>query len=298
MRSFKLKIADYVIGFEADADGPDLAVDRKFLKYISTEEKYDLNIKVHRGKYILSPAAEEVFHAPFVEEKDGILVQNSPDFWSIWKHNSCLYIRTILPLSETMKNALLRFSLSEKEWDLWIDCGDNDVYPLEYPLDGLILYYLTVINKDIMIHASGVSKNGGGFLFTGVSGRGKSTLGKIWSAYGSQVIHDDRLILRKMKDGYRMYNTPVYASDFPQDSVLNKVFVIEHGTSNITKRIKEAAAVSQIMANCIQHSWNAQIIRQLLESVSDMCSTLPAYKLFFRPDEAVIDHILNSDERL
>ena len=96
------------------------------------------------------------------------------------------------------------------EWDLWIETDRTKTDPLEYPLDGLILYYLTVINNDIMIHASGVNYAGKGFLFSGVSGKGKSTMAGIWDNRGAKVIHDDRLIIRKTGDGYRMFNTPVY----------------------------------------------------------------------------------------
>ena len=74
---------------------------------------------------------------------------------------------------------------------------EKEIDPFEYPLDGLILYYLTVINGDIMIHASGVNNAGEGYLFSGVSGKGKSTMAKIWDNYGAKVIHDDRLVIRK-----------------------------------------------------------------------------------------------------
>jgi len=178
-----------------------------------------------------------------------------------------------------------------------MDTDEKEADPFEYPLDGLILYYLTVINNDIMIHASGVSHKGEGYLFTGISGKGKSTMANIWNSYGAQVIHDDRLIIRKKGDCYRMFNTPVYDNDYPLDSPLSKIFVIEHGIENSMIPLKEAASVSQIMANCIQHTWDALIIGHLLESVSEMCRIIPAYKLHFRAGKDIIDYILNKDER-
>jgi len=47
-----------------------------------------------------------------------------------------------------------------------------------------------------MIHASGVNNAGHGYIFSGVSGKGKSTMAKLWDNSGARVIHDDRLILR------------------------------------------------------------------------------------------------------
>ena len=296
MRNFKLKIAGYNIGFEASAGGPDLAVSPKFLRNISYDTKYDINIRIHSGTFNLPAEAERVFHAPFVEEKDGILFHNNPDFWSVWKYNSDLYIRTIFPLSPDPKNAVLKFSLMKWNGICGLKPAGRETDPLEYPLDGLILYYLTVINNDIMIHASGVNYAGKGFLFSGVSGKGKSTMAGIWDNQGAKVIHDDRLIIRKTGDGYRMFNTPVYDNDDPSDSPLNRIFIIEHGNENRLTELKQAAAVSQVMANCIQHTWGPGIISRLSGSISEMCNIIPTYRLLFKPERSVIDHILKQDE--
>ncbi len=297
MRNFILKIAGYSIGFEASAGGPDLAVAPKFLRNISHNSHFDVLIKVHSGPYILPPDAERVFHAPFVEERYGILIHNNPDFWSVWKHNSLLFIKTIFPLSEYPKNAVLRFSVSEKVWDLWMETDKPETDPIEYPLDGLILYYLTVINNDIMIHASGVNYNGKGYLFSGVSGKGKSTMARLWADHQAIVIHDDRLIIRKSGYGYIMYNTPIYNTDQPLNSELSRIFIIEHGNENRLIRLKGASAVSHVMANCIQHTWGPAIVSVLLESVSEMCNLIPVYRLLFMPEKSVIDNILKLDEQ-
>jgi len=297
MRNFKLKIAGYNIVFEASARGPGLAVSPKFLRNITADTKNDIKIRIHSGKHDLPDEAERVFHAPFVEEKEGILFHNNPDFWSVWKHNSDLYIKTIFPLSPDPKNAVLKFSLHETEWDLWIETCRAKTDPLEYPLDGLILYYLTVLNNDIMIHASGVNYSGKGYLFSGVSGKGKSTMARIWDDQGAKVIHDDRLIIRKTGDGYRMFNTPVYEDDDPSDSPLNRIFIIEHGHENSITELKRAAAVSHVMANCIQHTWGPGIISRLSGSIAEMCNIVPTYRLLFKPGSSVIDHILNQDEQ-
>jgi hypothetical protein len=168
--------------------------------------------------------------------------------------------------------------------------------PLEYPLDGLILYYLTVINNDMLIHASGINYAGKGFLFSGVSGKGKSTMARLWDNFGAKVIHDDRLIIRKTVNGYTMFNTPVYDNDNPADSPLSRIFIIEHGNENRLTQLKEASAVSQVMANCIQHTWHTGIISHLSEAISEMSSAIPIYRLQFRPERDVIDHILKIDE--
>jgi hypothetical protein len=295
MLKLKLKIAGYNIAFEASYAGPELEFSGSFLKYVSIDPETDLLIKVRYGTPDPPGKAQKVFHAPFVEEVDGKLVHGDPNFWNVWKDNSFLYIRTDFQRSQDKTRALLKFSLSGKVWDLWVDNKAGKTDPLEYPLDGLILYYLTVINQDIMIHASGVNYSGKGFLFSGMSGKGKSTMARLWSDRGAMVIHDDRLIIRRSGNGYRMFNTPVYDSDTPLESALDRIYIIDHGDDNRLLPIRESSAVSQVMANCIQHGWDRGIISGLLNSVSEMCRIIPTFRLQFKPDVSVIDKIMTKE---
>jgi len=292
MRNYNLTIAGYNIGFESKPDGPDLLPSERFLRYLNPVNVSDIRISVHTGSFDLPEDAERIFHAPFVEEINGIMLHHKPNFWSVWKQDTNLFIKTIFPLAPHEKNAVLEFSLETRDWDLWIDGTETVIDPFEYPLDGLILYYLTVIYGDIMIHGSGVRNSGRGYLFCGSSGKGKSTMANLWDNYGAKVIHDDRLILRKTAIGYRMFNTPVYNNEVPLDSPLDKIFIIDHGLENRIVPLNGAIALSFIMANCIQHSWGHYIIDSLLGSISDLCDTVPVVKLFFIPDKSVIDFIL------
>ena len=292
MRNYNLNIADYNIGFESSPTGPSLAPAQRFLRNICSDTVSDVLITVHSAPFNLPSDTEKVFSAPLIEEVNGGKIKNNDNFWSINKHRSDIFIKTLLPHSGPGKNAILKFSLTSREWDLYIDGAGDETDPLEYPLDGLILYYLTVIYGDILIHASGVNHSGSGYLFSGVSGKGKTTLAKLWDKAGGKVIHDDRLIIRNIAGYYKMFNTPVYSNDEPAASPLTKIYIIEHGKENRLVPVCGASAVSRVMANCIQHNWNPEIIARLLGTVSMMCDCLPVVNLFFRPDKSVIDFIL------
>lgn len=293
MRNYILNIAGYNIRFESSRTGPEIMPSKKFLRYVIPEpidSSDSLTINVHRGSKELPVNSRRVFHAPFVEEINGRLVQQSPEFWSIWQDKSDLYIKVVFPSATPGKKALLEFSLVTMKWNLWINTGEQ-IDPFEYPLDGLILYYLTVINKDIMIHASGIENAGRGYIFSGISGKGKTTISRLWNDHGAKVIHDDRLIIRRSGDQYIMHNTPIYDNDEPLKAHLDRIFIIEHGYENKITSVSGAAAVSLVMSNCIQHNWGIEIIAGLLATVSDMCKTVEVCKLSFRPDKDVIEHI-------
>ena len=293
MKSYNLNIAGYNIRFEAAEKAPELIPSQRFLRNICSNGGSDVLITVHSGLIKLPAGSKRVFHAPLVEEMYGKRNKKQDNFWSIYKHRSNIFIKTILPHSGSEKKAILKFSLTARKWDLYLYGAGKETDPLEYPLDGLILYYLTVMHGDIMIHASGVNHSGYGYLFSGVSGKGKTTLAKLWDDAGAKVIHDDRLIIRNIAGSYKMFNTPVYNNDDPAESPLTRIYIIEHGTENRLVPVKGATAVSLVMANCIQHNWNPEIIARLMGTVSIMCGSIQVVSLFFKPDKSIIEFILD-----
>jgi hypothetical protein len=292
MNSYNLNIAGYNIRVEAASKETELIPGRRFENCICTEKDSDITLIVHKGPGDFPSDAERVFHAPLVEEINGDRIKKNDNFWSIYKHRTGLFIKTIFPYTDNEKEGYLKFSLTTRNWDLFLPEGLNNADPLEYPLDGLILYYLTIMNGDIMIHASGVNHAGKGYLFSGVSGRGKTTIAKLWDNAGGKVIHDDRLIIRRTGDKYVMHNTPVYLNDTPTGSPLTRIFLIEHGTENTMIPVTGATAVSLMLANCIQHNWNPEIIARLMGAVSIMCSEVSVVRLKFKPDRSIIDYIM------
>jgi len=296
MRKYNLNIAGYKIRFENPSNETEIIPSQRFSKYISTENKYDFLIRIQSGKMILPDSAVKVFDAPYVEEINDIRIKKSDEFWSVFQYHDDLFITVTFPDQDEERSAVLKFSLHSREWELRINNPGKSFDPMEYPLDGLILYYLTVIHGDIMIHASGINNAGHGYLFSGVSGKGKTTIAKLWDNTGARVIHDDRLIIRHTgSGGFVMHNTPVYRNDIPLQSPLNKIFLIEHGKKNELIPVRGAESISLVMANCIQHNWNSEIIARLLGSVSIMCSVIPVFRLLFKPDRSVIDSILDNE---
>ena len=291
MKSYCLNIASYIISFESPEQGPELFSSQRFKNYLCTDEDPDLKIIIHSAPYKIPDNAKRVFHAPLVEERDKMLIETNDNFWSIYYDGSEIFIKTVFPYSDKEKEAVVKLSLSTAEWDLYIT-GENHVLdPFEYPLDGLILYYLTVKSGDIMIHASGVNHSGYGFLFSGISGKGKSTMAGLWKENGAEIIHDDRLIIRKMSDTWQMFNTPIYNDEVPKGSVLTHIYLIEHGTENKLVRLRESEAVSNVLANCIQQNWDPEIIKGLISNLSDICSYIPVFRLSFLPDSSITDFL-------
>ncbi|MCD4768621.1 MAG: hypothetical protein K8R35_00440, partial [Bacteroidales bacterium] len=204
MTGYLINIAGYLIHFNSIDRNTELCPSEAQRGFIVDKGDPDLVIDVAKGKVVVPVRAFPVFRAPYVEEVNGVKVKKSDRFWTVYTLDDNILIHTTLPLSDIDKEALLFINPRENRWKLIIDSESNDPDPMRYPLDGLIIYYITALNGDIFIHGSGVEYNGKGSVFTGASGRGKSTIAKIYREAGARIIHDDRLVIRKINDVYRM----------------------------------------------------------------------------------------------
>ena len=164
--------------------------------------------------------------------------------------------------------------------------------PLPYPLDGLLLYFLFSRAGDIMIHGSGVVSGGRGWIFTGRSGSGKTTMARIFDGAGDRVIHDDRLVLRREGSGWVMHNTPVYRNDEPRSAPLDHLWVIRHGAANVSEPVAGAEAVAMILANCIQQNWDREAASRLAAAADGLAASVRVSRLSFLPDGSIRDYLL------
>lgn len=295
MKSYTLDIAGYKILFQATGEKPGLNPSAAQESFIVDDRLFDIAVNVSTARFKIPPGAEQVFRAPYVEEINGIPVKKSDKFWIVYKHGDYILVHTSMPLSETINEALLTIRPEEKAWDLVLDTADTDVNPIGYPIDGLLFYYLTALNGDIFIHGSGIEIKGEGLLFSGISGKGKTTIARIFDEAGARIIHDDRLIIRKKEGRYFMYNTPVYNNEVRSSAALSRIYLLEHSETNSSESLNKLDALTSVMANCIQHHWNSQLIGLLSGSLMNLTENVEVKRLGFVPDQSVIDYILNDE---
>ena len=291
MISYSLNIAGYRILFQSATEKLRPVPSHSQVSFMTPEREFDVAVNISRGKWTPGLGAEMVFRAPYVEEINGVAVKKSDRFWTVYKHGDYILIHTTLPLSDTMEEALLTVRPGEKGWDLLVNTDAEELNPLEYPLDGLLIYYLTALNGDIFIHGSGVEYNSRGYLFTGSSGSGKTTIASIFEEAGARIIHDDRLVIRKDGKGYMMHNTPVYSNERRLFSRLDNIFIISHSPHNRIAGKSSIEALTSVMANSIQHHWNSNMIGTLTAAIMDLTAEVKVNSLGFVPDNSVIEFI-------
>lgn len=275
-----LSIAGFSICLHAECQ---LMLDDGFTHFtVDSTQEADITIEC-RNNDSLPPFenAEKVFTSANDELK----------FYEIYRRGDDLIFRVFDQQNQTciQQTALLDGGL--KRWIIWSEETDGVLEPLVFPMAPILLHYAVLTADAVMMHASGVFDGEKGRLFSGFSGAGKSTISGIWKQQGNILINDDRLIIRKEKGEYFMYNTPMYYPDDNKKSPLHAVFLIRHAPENVINRMAGAAAVSSVMAFSIQNNYDTRFVQHHLDFFADMCTQIPVYQLGFVPDEKVVNFI-------
>ena len=275
-----LSIAGFSICLHAECQ---LMLDDGFTHFtVDSTQEADITIEC-RNNDSLPPFenAEKVFTSANDELK----------FYEIYRRGDDLIFRVFDQLNQTciQQTALLDGGL--KRWIIWSEETDGVLEPLVFPMAPILLHYAVLTADAVMMHASGVFDGEKGRLFSAFSGAGKSTISGIWKQQGNLLINDDRLIIRKEKGEYFMYNTPMYYPDDNKKSPLHAVFLIRHAPENVINRMAGAAAVSSVMAFSIQNNYDTRFVQHHLDFFANMCSQIPVFQLGFVPDEKVVNFI-------
>jgi hypothetical protein len=174
---------------------------------------------------------------------------------------------------------------------------DKVLNPLAYPMAPLLWYVLTTEEPLLLMHASGILDGQKGRIFAGFSGVGKSTMAGIWQRNGAQVINDDRLLLKKEKDGsWCMYNTPMYYRALPASAPLKAIYLPYHSAQNTCQPITGALALANLLAFTIHHGYDPTHVLHHSNVAEDLLQTVSIAKLGVVPTDAIIDFIKANEQ--
>jgi hypothetical protein len=168
--------------------------------------------------------------------------------------------------------------------------------PMVQPLGSLLMVYLAHLSGGFLIHASGLKDANKGYIFSAVSGTGKSTMAGLWEQAGSIVINDDRLWMHKIDTQWHMLSTPmIWYAQKPLITPVHSAFLIRQSPVNELKKITGINATMRVMSNCIQHFSNKEMTAQHLDRVIDFTSKTAVYDCGFKPDREIVDLIRSID---
>lgn len=164
--------------------------------------------------------------------------------------------------------------------------------PFFHPFGILLLQYLVHLSKGAIIHASAVEYKDKGYLFSAISGTGKSTIARIWESCGATIINDDRIIISPQQPGYKLHNTPMpYYQDKNKSTTLFKAFLLKQSNKNYIKPLSNLRGTMGLLGNCIQYQYDENQIKQRLSLLENLTNSCGVYELGFKPDTSIVSFI-------
>ncbi|MEQ1886570.1 MAG: hypothetical protein ABL967_16010, partial [Bryobacteraceae bacterium] len=163
-----------------------------------------------------------------------------------------------------------------------------------YAIDSLlrILHTLVLARKGgVLMHAASAIRNGKAFLFTGVSGAGKTTMSRLAPADATLLTDEISYVTRSEAGGYIAHGTP-FAGELakPGENVsapLAAIYSLAKGPENRIEEIGRADAVRVILANILFFAHEADMVRDVFDTAWKIAESVPVRRLTFFPDERV-----------
>ena len=152
------------------------------------------------------------------------------------------------------------------------------------PTDQILLCRVFGFNQGCLLHSTGLIFKDNGYLFIGHSGAGKTTIARIMKN-DATVLCDDRNIIRKIKNQYRLYGTWRH-SDFTKVSSLSAplkgIFFLKQSQSNYIKPIKDnKKSFFLIMDHLVRALVTQDWMTATMDSVEDISKNMDCFYLNF-----------------
>ncbi len=263
-----------------------LTLERELRAFASPADCCDVNLQISWAESLEIPSSKLLFH--------------SGGLWSLFAEPCGYRFSFLAPLlgmtpykeawfdSEFLSGRVL---LSRRYFDT-----ERPVFPLEYPLDELLMIHRLSRGEGVEVHAVGISdESGRGHLFLGHSGAGKSTTARLWAERpGVRILSDDRIILRARDGRVWMYGTPWHGDAgiaSPDCAPLSHIYLLAHGKNNERIPLSPGRAAAELFTRSFVTHHSEEGIRFTLDFLDRVARQVPCSTFQFVPDETAVEAI-------
>lgn len=180
------------------------------------------------------------------------------------------------------------------EWDPAARHGRvrQEVFP--YAIDAVLRIVhsleLAESGEGFLLHSASAIRNGRAFLFSGVSGAGKTTISRLAPA-DATLLSDEISYVRLIGERYFAFGTP-FAGDLGISgekvmAPLRATYFLKKGDRNRISPVSPAAAVSTLLRNVLFFADDERLVEKVFQTACEFVSRVPVFELTFRPDEEV-----------
>jgi hypothetical protein len=169
-------------------------------------------------------------------------------------------------------------------------------YP--YAIDSVmrIIHSLVLAESGgFLLHSASAIRNGRAFLFTGVSGAGKTTISRL-APPDATLLTDEISYVRRIDGEYRAFGTP-FAGELgiPGKDIaapIAALYFLRKGDHNHMAPVDTARAAAMALRNVLFFAGDAALGERLFGTVCDFVARVPLHHLTFKPEAALWDLIL------
>ncbi|HXQ27042.1 MAG TPA: hypothetical protein VN822_11585 [Candidatus Acidoferrales bacterium] len=170
------------------------------------------------------------------------------------------------------------------------------VYPLEYPLDELLMIHRLACGGGVEVHAVGVVDEAGrGHLFLGHSGAGKSTTARLWMERPNvRILSDDRIILRVRDGRIWMHGTPWHGDAgiaSPDAAPVSQIYLLEHSQATELIPVSPGRTAAELFARSFVPHHSPKGVQFTLGFLDRVARRIPCAVFRFRPDGSAVEAI-------
>jgi hypothetical protein len=182
-------------------------------------------------------------------------------------------------------------------WNPQTARGSVEQNPNPYSLDTVlrIMHSLILAGRGgFLLHAASAVCDGQAYLFSGISGAGKTTIARL-APPDVTLLTDEISYVRPRTDGYSAFGTP-FAGELAKagencSAPLSAVFFLEKGPENRLEELKPSEAVGRLMRNILFFAEDGQLVEKLLATACEFVASVPIRRLMFYPDSRVWDTV-------
>jgi hypothetical protein len=154
-----------------------------------------------------------------------------------------------------------------------------------------IVHSLTLAREGgFLLHSASAIRNGRAFLFSGVSGAGKTTISRL-APRDTILLTDEISYVRRAGERFEACGTP-FAGEMgtPGENCaapLAALFFLAKGRENRVDAIPQGEAVRLLMRNILFFAHDAELVKLVFRSACEFAERVPVKRLTFWPDERV-----------
>ena len=220
-----------------------------------------------------------------------IFNEEAPYFWIFEDNNDPSEWFFGFSHTKNHPDCIVRVRADYSEGTAYVQKGTEERM-LEFTISNamMLLYtFRTVRHDTLLVHASVIENDGGGYMFLGKSGTGKSTHTRLWreNIEGSTLLNDDNPVIRITDGEVYVYGSP-WSGKTPcyinRRQPLKAIVRLSQAPYNRITRQSPLQAYASLMPSCSCMRWDHDSVEALHKSVEKVIMNVPGWHLECLPD--------------